>query len=963
MSRAILGLVIATPLACAWCLAQEQPNLLVNPGFEVDEDADGCPDAWEHGRVGEGTFALDRAEKFEGEQSLRLEGTKAGVDRSDMDQIVPVTGGRRYRLSVAYRVGDYEATDHPAPFIIVSFRDAEGKPVGRGKLIHGRRQTDGWQRLSGTVDAPSQAVAIVFGFHACRFKGVAWVDDCSVVDAGPVDPNLLALDDKGWERREYTVRDPARPHLYFTAERLAEMRAMRDHEEPNALGIIGREVYEAVVSQAEEYAEEDSFEVGYHGGVKVKYEVPPRQPQGKREPPPGAFRSYPYWTSMAIVIRSRMETLSIAAALTEDPALISAARDYALALADWEVWSDPHYGNGKCNLDTAYLSVGTAAVYDILYDHLSPEERAKIRKALVEKGLRPLHEDALGERAREAIQATSSSALGVASLALLGEEPQVVDFINTAVANCCWNFASRLHTHRTEGLGYYVNIDYAMRLGDILERVTGDDAILRRPYIEQALVPWVLYFVTPDGKRAANFCDSHGRAVFFNTMSVLNSRGNGYAGWYLQHTGLRGNALENVIYYDPAPKITPPDNWPLGLLLPQIGWVAMRSDWEHDGTMFALKSGRYYPSHQHRDQSTFMINVAGDYLAADPGYRDQSSRQAWEFTSSTAGHNGILVDGKGQLYGDGSIEGFFTSPPFDYVRAEAGDVYPELSRVTRAVAYVRPGCFVVFDQLVALDGRPKFEWLLHGEVRRTRIVSGGNTLAPGDPVTPGDLRIESERGALEVRPLLPADAQVLMKGEEGLETYSPWISVPQTGETARYLTLLIAHPTSRDPAPEVASEVIEQEGTVGARLTHGGLSDLILFAADEGRIKTLDLDVEGACCLLRRDADGQLSELTVVQATDANLRGSLGKADIPVRERAALRALSPRSFSLWLRRSPNGVCEGIIEAEDTCRLLPGVGAELLVDGNPAPVKTGTELDRDPFAIPAGRHELSGKAWW
>ena len=59
------------------------------------------------------------------------------------------------------------------------------------------------------------------------------------------------------------------------------------------------------------------------------------------------------------------------------------ARDEMLAAASFDDWNPPHF------LDTAEMTAAMAIGYDWLFDALSPDDRATIRQAIIDKGLKP----------------------------------------------------------------------------------------------------------------------------------------------------------------------------------------------------------------------------------------------------------------------------------------------------------------------------------------------------------------------------------------------------------------------------------------------------------------------------------------------------------------------------------------------------------------------------------------------
>jgi hypothetical protein len=72
---------------------------------------------------------------------------------------------------------------------------------------------------------------------------------------------------------------------------------------------------------------------------------------------------------------------SFAFRLTHEAAYLERARREMLAVAAFTDWHPEHY------LDVAEMTAGMALGYDWLYDDLAPEERATLRRAIVDKGI------------------------------------------------------------------------------------------------------------------------------------------------------------------------------------------------------------------------------------------------------------------------------------------------------------------------------------------------------------------------------------------------------------------------------------------------------------------------------------------------------------------------------------------------------------------------------------------------
>ena len=115
------------------------------------------------------------------------------------------------------------------------------------------------------------------------------------------------------------------------------------------------------------------------------------------------------------------------------------------------------------------------------------------------------------------------------------------------------------------------------------------------------------------------------------------------------------------LYRDPtlAPAEFPPRDGSLACSYhaEDQGLVTMRGSWGEDATMVGVLCGPFQghrmrrladkdmgAAHRHPDNGAFQVCAGGTYLTVDPGY---------EYLKSTANHNTILVDGRGQT-GEGN---------------------------------------------------------------------------------------------------------------------------------------------------------------------------------------------------------------------------------------------------------------------------------------------------------------------
>ncbi len=120
--------------------------------------------------------------------------------------------------------------------------------------------------------------------------------------------------------------------------------------------------------------------------------------------------------------------LSFVCALTEDEDYCALARTYLRTLAGWPLWS----ADGEVGLGHAHLLVGMALGYDWLYPLLPPEERDLLQQAIATQAQRTYNASAGGydyefnnfwiKSYMQNYYWITNSALGIAGLALLGED-------------------------------------------------------------------------------------------------------------------------------------------------------------------------------------------------------------------------------------------------------------------------------------------------------------------------------------------------------------------------------------------------------------------------------------------------------------------------------------------------------------------------------------------------------------
>ncbi len=650
---------------------------------------------------------------------------------------------------------------------------------------------------------------------------------------------------------------PAHPRLFFGPQdlpRLARLSYVTPH-----------------------YLDEQNFTIAEFDDTEIVFPLPPRAP-GFIENPPGfgaQFGRYPYWTGIAKGIEARLQSLALSYASTRDPRYARRAIEYMLALAEWNIWMDRDYSERTC-LDTCHLTMGVAFAYDVCWEAMSAAERERVRGALVRLGLAELAQDAPAHN-EHSLQLLRNAALGLGALAIAPEQPQAWDYVQLAKGFFRWWLDLRQDSRDTEGLSYTAyGLDHCLLFGAALAQAEGDREVIEHPYVAQA-VRWALYFWGPAESGLVNFCDAAITHPFEVTMRVAGKYlRDPYAGYYLQRTGrlqqgqpgpverVEGTAALPVgqasrlaftaaVLHDPEPPAAWPPPWSASACFANIGWAALRSGWGDDATLLAFISSSSQQGHCHRDANHFVVNCAGEWLAADSGYKSYKGGAATEFSQGTAGHNSVLIGGAGQTDKAGAISDFFTSPAFDYVAGDASRAYDPavLWRFLRRIIHVRPHFFAILDELEAPQPK-RFELLLHTDAEG-RCEIEGKPARPGETVSAQRVSLVKPGARLEVRFLEPVAAQVSFGRAPGTgEDYPPFFTVrdARPRESQRFLSALV--PVRQQAAP-FTLELHKYAETSPERLVRLESYGALLFrgrGAGERLTLSLPVPVEGTYRLI-----------------------------------------------------------------------------------------------------------------
>jgi len=645
-----------------------------------------------------------------------------------------------------------------------------------------------------------------------------------------------------------------RPRLFFGGERLAQVRAAAKGELKDAVRDLVKSCERAI-------------------GEKLVPE-PDYQPKEPDKRGPWAIRIM----STTRPPMDKMEDCALAYLLTGDKRLGLEAKRRLLYFFSW----DPEGPTSFFAYDEPpmWVMMRGSRAYDWTYDLFTPEERAKIEpnmKARALQFLKQLQRLPFENSPYNSHAGRLPGFLGECALSFIHDWPEAREWLEYSTliymtGYPAWGGDDGGWQEGPSYWGAYMN--FAIHFVVALRQATGID-LMQKPFFRNTPF-FALYTATPYHEQRP-FGDGHetsptGLGQILYAFSSLTH--DPHLRWFADECRFRPGADPlSVATYDPSLKARSPLELPQARVFPGAGLASIHTalgDRERD-IDFLMRSSPYGSvSHGHADQNAFVINAFGRSLAIATGYYPwYGSPHHHQWTRATRSVNSILVDGKGQVqrsYGaHGNITAFVSNDGYDYAEGEAGPAYGDkLKRFHRHVVHVRPGVFVMFDDLEAAKPAT-FQWLLHAYEK----------IGVEEPTR--TLHVLRDPAAMEVRFLLPSALSFSqtdryepeverIRHPDAKNTWHLTAGTTQPSATMQFVTVLMPYRIGNE-ASLPRAELVRGDSAIAVKLTApDGSQDIVAFRT--GAAKT------AACAGLRSDArvfargvrnDGSVSRRLLVE--------------------------------------------------------------------------------------------------
>jgi hypothetical protein len=431
-------------------------------------------------------------------------------------------------------------------------------------------------------------------------------------------------------------------------------------------------------------------------------------------------------------------------------------------------------------LDTAEMTHALAISYDWLYDTWTEPQRATIRRAIVELGLKPglkVYRSKGGfHRVVHNWNQVCNGGMTIGALAIGDEEPKLCgEILHDAIASVplamrsygpdgawgegpgYWNYATTYNVVMLASLESALGSDFG------LSKITG--------FAETGLYP---IYTTGPTNRSFNFSDSGDRVGRQDCMFWLATRFNLPVSSWFAATIAKPSAA-GIVWYrlpgkDPAAAGLPLDKYWRGVEV-----VTMRGRWNDPKTTFVgIQAGSNLVNHNHLDLGSFVLDSLGERWAVDLGGDDYNlpayfGKNRYEYYRLRAeGHNTLVLNPDNAPDQDpkatARITRYESKPERAFAVADLTPAYAKnASNVKRGVALLDRRCVLLQDELVAK--KADMTWFMHTAAQITLAADGRSaTLSQGGVKL--QARIVAPRDArFEVRPASPFASSPNPKGQ------------------------------------------------------------------------------------------------------------------------------------------------------------------------------------------------------
>ncbi|HDD69253.1 MAG TPA: DUF4962 domain-containing protein [Candidatus Korarchaeota archaeon] len=516
---------------------------------------------------------------------------------------------------------------------------------------------------------------------------------------------------------------------------------------------------------------------------------------------------------------------ALAYVLTGDEEFAKFTMDLIKIIIRIKDWVMPPHRPLKVDLGVAEVAGVLGLIYDWLWNYMDDSSKVKVREALIKRALEPFRTISSKKLewwsvATHNWRSVICGNMGLAALSILNEYDKFKECVGEAMKGVMVVFDRiGIDGGYDEGVGYWsYGIGEGVKFVEALKRVSeGKINLYEHPKLKITGY-FALYLYTPDGN-CFNFSDCGYRPPSNWLIAKLASE---YHDPYLQWLAwkLRSEHPYYLIFYDESLEYKEPDLPPYKLFR-DIGVAVSRSDWSDEASFLGFKTGRTVANHSHLDINSFVLYAFGKRLIKDLGswpytpdkglgFFDIKERRWCYEANSTLGHNTLLVDGMGQVFGPesyGSILKAEFTDAIDFLIGDGRRSYAGmLKKFNRWVIFIKPRTLILVDE-VESDKPRKFELLFHPDGKLQEDDQG--LMIVNEPVALKVLFLRPNQD--EPRVISYRSSRSFYESRRGLTVQeNEYVSISPLLKTRRYVFVMILHAYKVGELPKIEASIVEE---------------------------------------------------------------------------------------------------------------------------------------------------------
>ena len=423
-----------------------------------------------------------------------------------------------------------------------------------------------------------------------------------------------------------------------------------------------------------------------------------------------------------------MSNCSLAYIMTGKTKYADRAIELALAIADWEGWTDEYwvasYGM-SADASHAWMMGGMVAVYDMCHDRMTKDQLKKLERSIIEEGLVPLSAQVSPTSLANSNMMMIGGVLSGASVILNEDNAEEVKKLLDPALLCMHNALDNFAFSGTIEGHYYTDFGLQTLMPGVghLYRATKMDGIIDHPFLSEILPYWTIMWGANVTSSHPNYSDASVATYMQIPLGVLQKLTNDpLIDGFLINAGGVGGAFNNLVYLNPDPK--PEYLSDYAAVIENFGYGALRTGFASDDMLLTLKANNSQSGHNHYDQNSIQFSIGPNWLITDPGSGSYYSADRSFWTHN--GHSTIMVDGNAQMIlGLSTTKLVFNNNLYSYIVGSAEKAYgadydsrmlDKFDRHAIQVNHEDKGYYIIIDDLLSSKPR-EYTWQMYNGSR------------------------------------------------------------------------------------------------------------------------------------------------------------------------------------------------------------------------------------------------------